>query len=179
MISIIGSGRVGTTIAFLCASNSIGNILVINRTKRKAIGEALDITNAFPSKSEFSIKGTDDFSKLSNSKVVVIVASNGIYTKSRIDNMGSQVKMIKNISPKIKKYCPSAVVLVISNPLNVLTYVFPKETKFSRFKVICIASSLDSSGFCYLISKNYLIFNPLYRMLWFWESIGFNGSYLF
>ena len=153
MISIIGSGRVGASIAFLCASNSIDDILLVNRTKSKAIGEALDIANAIPSNSKFSINGTDDFSKLSNSKIIVITASNGTYTKNRTENMGLQVKMIKEISSKIKKYCPSAIVLVISNPLDVLTYVFQKETKFSRFKVIGIASSLDSSRFRYLISK--------------------------
>ena len=153
MISIIGSGRVGASIAFLCASNSLDDILLVNRTKSKAIGEALDITNAIPPNSKFSIKGTDDFSKLSNSKIIVITASDGIYTKSRTDNMGLQVKMMKDISSKITKYCPSAIVLVVSNPLDVLTYVFQKETKFSRFKVIGIASSLDSSRFRYLISK--------------------------
>ena len=153
MISIIGSGRVGASIAFLCASNALDDILLVNRTKSKATGEALDIANAIPPNSKFSITGTGDFSKLSNSQVVVITASNGTYTKSRTENMGLQVKMMKEISAKIKKYCPSAIVLVVSNPLDVLTYVFQKETKFSRFKVIGIASSLDSSRFRYLISK--------------------------
>ena len=153
LISIVGSGRVGASIAFLCASNSLDDILLVNRTKSKAIGESLDIANAIPSNSKFSINGTDDFSKLSNSKIIVITASIGIYTKSRTEHMPLQVKMIKEISSKIKRYCPSAIVLMISNPLDVLTYFFQRETKFSRFKVIGIASSLDSSRFRFLISK--------------------------
>jgi malate dehydrogenase len=67
--------------------------------------------------------------------------------------MISQINMIKDIAEKVKKYCPSAIVLVISNPLDVLTYFFQKESGFSRFKVIGVASSLDSSRFRYLISE--------------------------
>ena len=67
--------------------------------------------------------------------------------------MSSQVTMIKEIAEKIKHHCPSAIILLISNPLDVLTYFFQKETEFSRFKVIGIASSLDSSRFRYFISE--------------------------
>ena len=62
-----------------------------------------------------------------------------------------QVKMIKEIGKKIKKYCPSSIILIISNPIDVLTYFFQKETNFGKNKVIGIASSLDSSRFRYLL----------------------------
>ena len=65
----------------------------------------------------------------------------------------AQVKMIKNIANEIKKNCNSSNVLIISNPVDVLTYYFIKETNFSRNNVIGIASSLDSSRFRYLLSK--------------------------
>ncbi|EGG41701.1 lactate/malate dehydrogenase [Candidatus Nitrosarchaeum limnium SFB1] len=155
MISIIGSGKVGTAIAFLCITNSLDDILFVNRTKSKAIGEALDISNAVPANSNITIHGTDDFSKISGSNIVVITASTGTYLKSRTEMMDAQVKMIKEIANKIKKYCPSAIVLVVSNPLDVLTFIFQKETQFSRNKVIGIASSLDSSRFRYLLSEKF------------------------
>lgn len=155
MISIVGSGRVGASIAFLCVSNALDDVLLVNRTKSKAIGEALDIANAIPPTSEFSICGTDDYSKLSGSDVVVIAASTGIYQKNRVENIYSQVKMIKEIAKKIKCYCPSAIVLLISNPLDVLTYFFQRETQLPRFKIIGIASSLDTSRFRYFISKKF------------------------
>lgn len=155
MISIIGSGKVGTAIAFLCISTSLDDVLLVNRTKDKAIGEALDISNAVPENSNVSIHGTDDFSKIIDSDIIVITASTGTYLKSRTEMMGAQVKMIKNIAKEIKKYCPSAIILVVSNPLDVLTYVFQKETKISRNKVIGIASSLDSSRFRYLLSEKF------------------------
>jgi malate dehydrogenase len=157
LISIIGSGKVGSAIAFLCISNSLDDVLLVNRTKNKAIGKALDISNAIPENSNISIHGTDDFSKISGSDIVVVTASTGIYLKSRTEMMEEQVKMIKEIANQIKKYCPFAIVLIVSNPLDVLTFVFQKETQLSRNKVIGIASSLDSSRFRYLLSEKFKI----------------------
>jgi malate dehydrogenase len=157
MISIIGSGRVGVAIAFLCISNSLDDVLLVNRTKSKAIGEALDISNAIPENSNISIHGTDDFSKISGSDIVVITASTGIYLKNRTEMMDTQVIMIKEIAKQIKKYCPSAIILIVSNPLDILTFVFQKETQLPRNKIIGIASSLDSSRFRYLLSEKFKV----------------------
>lgn len=129
----------------------------MNRTKNKAIGKALDISNAIPENSNISIHGTDDFSKIIGSNIVVITASTGVYLKSRTEMMDAQVKMIKEIANQIKKYCSFAIVLIVSNPLDVLTFIFQKETQFSRNKVIGIASSLDSSRFRYLLSEKFKI----------------------
>ena len=157
MISIVGSGKVGSAIAFLCVSNSLDDVLLVNRTKDKAIGKALDISNAIPENSNVSIHGTNDFSKISGSDIVVITASTGIYLKSRTELMDAQVKMIKEVANQIKKHCPFAIVLIVSNPLDVLTFVFQKETQLSRNKVIGIASSLDSSRFRYILSEKFNI----------------------
>ncbi|MGD8300527.1 MAG: lactate dehydrogenase, partial [Nitrosopumilaceae archaeon] len=81
MISIIGSGLVGSSIAFLCAANALDDIVLLNRTKSKALGEALDISNAIPKNSDITIKGTDDYSEIRDSKIIVITASTGIYLK--------------------------------------------------------------------------------------------------
>jgi len=153
LISIIGSGRVGASIGFLCVANALDDVLLVNRTKDKALGESLDIANAIPFTSKYSIKGTDDYSELSGSNIIVIAASRDNYTKDRTENLKSQVDMIKEIAKKIKRYSPSSIILVISNPADVLTYFFQKESGFSRFKIMGIASSLDSSRFRYLISE--------------------------
>lgn len=153
LISIIGSGRVGSTIGFLCVSHAIDDVLLVNADKEIAIGESLDIASAIPSSSKFSIKATSDISQIQGSRIVVIAASVGDYTTDRAEHIGKQVKMIKSIADDVKKYCPSAIILVVSNPLDVLTYYFQKQSLFSRFKVIGIASSLDSSRFRYHISE--------------------------
>lgn len=149
----MGSGRVGISIAFLCTSNALDDVLLVNTNKKKAVGEALDVANAIPAQSKFSIRGTDDYSELVGSDIVVIAASVSVYTKDRSENMDLQVEMIKYIAEKIKQYCPSAIVLIVSNPLDVMTYFFQKHSGFSRFKVIGIASSLDTSRFRYYISE--------------------------
>jgi malate dehydrogenase len=153
LISIIGSGLVGSSIAFLCASNSLDDVVLLNRTKSKAIGEALDISNAIPKNSDITVRGTDDYSKISNTDIIVIAASAGVYLKNRYENTDTQVEMIKEIGKKIKTNCQSPIVLIVSNPVDVLTYFFQKETNFSKNKVIGIASSLDSSRFRYFLSK--------------------------
>lgn len=157
MISIVGSGRVGTAIAFLCVSNALDDVLLVNRTESKAIGGSLDVSNAIPPTSKFSVVGTKDYSELSGSSVVVIAASVEGYSRDRTENIVSQVNLIKEIAGKIKLYCPSAIVLLISNPLDVLTYFFQKETGFCRFKVIGIASSLDTSRLRCLVSKKFSV----------------------
>ena len=138
-------------------SNALDDVLLVNRNEDKAIGVSLDISNAIPATSKFSIRGTSDYSKLSGSDIVIISASMGEYLKDRTENMISQVTMIKEVAEKIKQYCPSAIILLISNPLDILTYFFQKETNFSRFKVIGIASSLDTGRFRYLISQKFSV----------------------
>ncbi len=153
MISIIGSGLVGSSIAFLCASSSLDDIVLLNRTKSKALGEALDISNAIPKNSDITIHGTDDYSEISDSNIIVIAASTGGYVEDRNETIDAQVKMIKEIGKKIKTNCQFPIVLIISSPVDVITYFFQKETNFSKNKVIGIASSLDSSRFRYFLSK--------------------------
>ncbi len=97
--------------------------------------------------------GTDDYSKIVGSKIIVITASTGVYLKNRTEMIDTQVIMIREIANKIKDYCNNAIVLIVSNPLDILTYFFQKETQFSRKKVIGIASSLDSSRFRYHLSE--------------------------
>ena len=73
----------------------------------------LDISNAIPKNSDITIRGTDDYSEISNSDIIVITASTGVYLKNRNEMIDEQVKMIKEIGKKIKKYCPSSTILII------------------------------------------------------------------
>ena len=152
MISIIGSGRVGSAIAFLAASTSLDDIHLVNRHKDKALGQAIDISSAIPADSKISVVGTD-YSDIRNSEVIVISASTGTYMTSRTEMMSEQIKMIRDIAKKIKRYAPDSKILMITNPVDVLTYVFQKEINLSRQQVIGVASSLDSARFRYLLAR--------------------------
>ncbi|TBR06906.1 MAG: lactate dehydrogenase [Candidatus Nitrosotenuis sp.] len=153
MISIIGSGKVGSAVGFLCGSFSLDDAVMINRNEKKAIGEALDITNAIPVSSSISITGTSDYSKIKDSKVVVITASSRVHLQSRSEIMFDQAKMVQKIAANITKYAPDSKILMITNPVDVLTYVIQKEATFLPKSVIGVASSLDSSRFRYLLAQ--------------------------
>jgi len=136
----------------LAASTSLDDIHLVNLHKDKALGQALDISSAIPADSKISVVGTD-YSDIRNSEVVVISASTGTYMTSRTEMMSEQIKMIRDIAKKIKRYTPDSKILMITNPLDILTYVFLKETNLPREKIIGVASSLDSSRFRYLLSR--------------------------
>jgi len=136
----------------LAASTSLDDIHLVNLHKDKALGQALDISSAIPADSKISVVGSD-YSDIRNSEVVIISASTGTYQTSRTEMMSEQIKMIRDIAKKIKRYTPDSKILMITNPLDVLTYVFLKETNLPREKVIGVASSLDSSRFRYLLAR--------------------------
>lgn len=155
MISIIGSGKVGSALAFLCGSFGLDNVILVNRNEKKAIGEALDISNTIPATSTISINGTNDYSKIKNSDVIAITASSGVHLQSRTEIMYDQAIMIREISQNIARYAPEAKILMITNPVDVLTYLIQKVGRFPSQNVIGVASSLDSSRFRYILSKEF------------------------
>jgi malate dehydrogenase len=141
-------------VGFLTASTGLDDVVFINSTKSKAIGEALDITNAIPEGSPISVIGTDDFELIRDSKVIVITANKGKITTTRTDLLAANVPLAKEIAQKIKKYNDNAKIVIVTNPLDVITYVMLKETGFARENVIGMGSSLDSSRFRYLLAKS-------------------------
>lgn len=155
LISIIGSGRVGTAIAFLAASTSLDDISLINRTSTKAQGEALDITNSISKNSSVSVVASN-FSQLINADVIVISVSATTYTIDRYQMFSGQKLIIKSIAQKIKKYAnPDAKILLVSNPVDPLTYFFQQEASWPQNQIMGIASSLDSSRFRFLLAKKF------------------------
>jgi malate dehydrogenase len=153
LITIIGSGKVGSAIAFLIAATSLDDIVLVNRNKEKAQGTALDVSNAVSVDSPVSVVGTDDYSKIKNSEVVIISASAGNLGASRMDLLEQNVALIKDIAKKIKQYSPDSKILIVTNPLDIITYVFQKHGFYPKEKAIGIAGNLDSSRFRYILAK--------------------------
>src|SRR5574337_737397 len=131
MISIIGTGRVGSAIGFLTAATSLDDVVLVNRNKNKAMGEALDIANTIPKNSSISITGTDDFEQISGSKVIVITTGAGKIVTDRSDLIPYTVPIIREISKKITKYACDAKIVVVTNPVDVITYCILQETGMS------------------------------------------------
>jgi malate dehydrogenase len=130
----------------------LDDIVLVNRTKSKAIGEALDIANTIQD-SSISVTGTDDFEYIAGSKVIIIVASSGKMITDRTELLPYNVPIAKEISKKIRKYANDAKVIVVTNPVDVITYCIVKESGLPKENVIGMGSSLDSSRFRYLLSQ--------------------------
>ena len=153
MISIIGAGRVGSALAFLLASEALDDIVLVNKPKDKAIGESLDIMSALPPTTKISITGTDDMAQIKKSNIVVITASVGKITDERTDLLPFNFPIIKEISNDIRKFADDAKIIVVTNPVDIITYQVMKETEFNSNSVIGMGSSLDSTRFRYILGK--------------------------
>ena len=153
MLSIIGAGRVGSALAFLAAQSGIDDIVLYNRTKNKSLGETLDVVNAIPEKSLISITGTDDISLIKNSDVVVITVSGGAIKEDRNELLPFNVPIVSEICKNLRKYADDAKIIIVTNPVDIITHQVLKQTEFSREQVIGMGSSLDSSRFRYLLAK--------------------------
>lgn len=143
----------GSAVALLCTASSVGDIVLVNRDEKKAIGQMYDLTNAIPMPSDVSITAASDYSQIAGSDVVVITASSGIHKLHRTELLYDNVSMIRSILPNITKYASDAKILVITNPVDVITYVVQKEGAFSPNNVIGISSELDSKRFRYLLAQ--------------------------
>lgn len=153
MISVIGIGKVGAAFAFLAASSSIDDLVLVNRTKNKALGELLDIVNTVPQKSKISIKATDDMSSVKDSDVIVITVGGGVIKEDRTDLIPFNSPMISSLAKELQKYAAKSKIVVVTNPVDVMTYQLLQETGFSKNQIIGMGSSLDSSRFRYLLAK--------------------------
>jgi malate dehydrogenase len=153
-ISIIGSGKVGENVAYYTAIFGLGDIYIFGREKEgihKAKGIAYDINEmVYLLGHDIKVDGisynTEGWEKLKDSDIVVITA--GIPRKpgmSREDLLKVNLQLIKYFSEQIKKYSPQAVVIVVSNPVDVLTYMTLKYTEFDKRKVMGMAGVLDTA----------------------------------
>lgn len=148
-IAVIGAGNVGAMIASRVADAGLADVVLLDIVPGLAKGKALDISDARPifgSKSK--ITGTENFDDIKGANIVVITA--GLARKpgmSRDDLLKKNAAILKDISSHIKKLCPSSIAIVVTNPLDVMTYLVMKTTGFDPKKVIGMAGLLDTARF--------------------------------
>jgi len=147
-ISIIGSGGVGASVAYNILSRvQPQELVLIDIAEGLAAGTALDLedTRGFL-KFSTRVTGTCDYSCLKDSDIVVFTA--GIARKqgmTRADLIKINSGIVKSAAAQIKNLAPDSIVITVTNPLDVITYIMAKETGFSRTKVLGMGSSLDTS----------------------------------
>lgn len=154
-ITVVGAGNVGATCANVMAVKELASEIVLLDIKEGvAEGKALDImqTSALLGFDTRVIGVTGDYSKTSDSDVVVITS--GIPRKpgmTREELIGINAGIVKDVAQNILKYSPNAILVVISNPMDTMTYLALKSTKLPKNRIIGMGGILDSSRFkCYL-----------------------------
>lgn len=145
-ITIIGTGSVGSTIAYtLTATGIASEIVMIDVNDKKAMGEALDIRQGTPFCSPCSIYA-GSYTDAKNSDIVIITS--GVARKpgqTRLDLAQTNVDILKSIIPQITKYAPEATYVIVSNPVDILTYTFCKCSDIPEERIIGSGTILDTS----------------------------------
>lgn len=153
-VSIIGAGAVGATLAQRILESSIADVVLVDIFKALSQGKAFDLLDASPIVGhEKNITGTDDYEEIRNSDIVVITA--GLPRKpgmTRDDLVAKNAAIIRSVAPNVKKYAPEAILIVVTNPLDNMTYLTLKTTGFAKQKVIGMAGLLDGARFIYLLA---------------------------
>ncbi len=149
MISIVGAGKVGSAAAFNILRYRIGDVVLIDVFENLAKGEALDMMQTAPAiEFDGKIVGTSDFSLMRGSDLVIVTAGQARKPEmSRIDLMNTNAKIVKTVVKEVVKYAPNSKLMVVTNPVDVMTYVAYKESGFERNRVFGMGNVLDAMRF--------------------------------
>ncbi len=146
-ISIIGAGNVGSAIAQLIASTGIADVVLYDIVEGMPQGKALDLAESCTLWNSTSIiKGTNSYDDISGSDIVVITA--GLTRKpgmSRSDLLHANAEIVNTASNEIAKNSPNAIVIVVTNPMDVMAHLAWKTTEFSCKRVMGMGGILDAS----------------------------------
>ena len=155
-ITIIGSGSVGSTISYTLMVMGLANeICMIDINSKNAFGVALDIQQGTPFCTSCRVY-SGDYSDAKDSNIVIITS--GAARKpgmSRLDLAQINIDILNSITPEITKYAPDAIYIIVSNPVDVLTYVFCKNSGIPEERVIGSGTILDTARLRAKLSKIY------------------------
>lgn len=148
-ITIIGAGKVGSTVAQLCAYENLTDIVLLDNPAEIARGVALDLMQSAPIEHfDVDVTGTGDYADIEDSEIICVTAgirrTPGI---SRSDLLNKNAEVIIQISKKIAAHAPKSKIIVVTNPLDSMTLVAKKATEFPRERVLGMAGVLDSARF--------------------------------
>jgi malate dehydrogenase len=154
-VAVIGSGNVGATTVYYIAEKNMADVVMLDVVEGLPESKALDFLHTAPLRGYHGkIVGATDYRQIAGAEVVVMTA--GIARKPGMDRMEllkTNVDIAKKASQAIARYAPEAVVIVVTNPLDVICMVALRETGFALKKVIGQAGVLDSTRFCYFIAE--------------------------
>jgi malate dehydrogenase len=149
MITVVGAGKVGSSAAFNILGRRISDVVLIDVAENLARGEALDMMQAAPAiEFDGKIRGTSDFSEMKGSELVIVTAGQARQPgMSRIDLANVNAKIIRSVVKEVVKYAPDCKLMIVTNPVDVMTYIAYKESKFDRRRVFGMGNILDTLRF--------------------------------
>jgi malate dehydrogenase len=148
-IALIGAGNIGGTLAHLCLLKRLGDIVLYDISEGVSQGKALDLAQCGPIEGiDLHITGTNDYKDIAGADVAIVTA--GLPRQpgmSRDDLLETNAKVMKTVGEGIKKHCPNAFVICITNPLDVMVSVLQKYSGAPDNKIVGMAGVLDSARF--------------------------------
>ncbi|MDX6749980.1 malate dehydrogenase [Geminicoccaceae bacterium 1502E] len=156
-IALIGAGQIGGTLAHLVGLKELGDVVLFDIVEGMPAGKALDLVESSPVEGfNASIVGASDFAAIEGADVVIVTA--GVPRKpgmSRDDLIGINTGVMKNVGEAIKRYCPDAFVICITNPLDAMVWALQKVCGLPPQKVVGMAGVLDSARFRYFLAEEF------------------------
>ena len=156
-IALIGGGQIGGTLAHLAGLKELGDVVIFDIVKGIPQGKALDLAEASPvSPYNVDLKGSNNYSAIKDSDVVIVTA--GVPRKpgmSRDDLLSINLKVMSDVGAGIKKYCPKAFVICITNPLDAMVWALQKFSGVKPNMIVGMGGVLDSARFRYFLSQEF------------------------
>ena len=155
-IALVGAGQIGGTLALLAGLKELGDVVLFDVIEGVPQGKALDIAEASPIEDfDAKLAGGNDYSIIEGADVVIVTA--GFPRKpgmSRDDLIGKNAEVVATVGQNIKKHCPDAFVITITNPLDVMVWVMRESSGLPHQRVIGMAGVLDSARFRYFLAQD-------------------------
>ena len=158
-IALVGAGQIGGTLALLAGLKDLGDVVLFDVVEGVPQGKSLDLAQASPVEGfDATYVGTNTYDALKGADVVIVTA--GIPRKpgmSRDDLIATNAKVIETVGQNIKKQCPNAFVIVITNPLDVMVFVMQEASGLPASRVVGMAGVLDSARFRYFLASEFKV----------------------
>ena len=154
-VAVIGAGNVGATCAFVLAERKVGEVLLLDIYEGFAKGKALDMSQGGRVLNyDGRVTGTNNYEDIANSDVVVVTS--GFPRQpgmTREDLIGKNADIVSQVGEGIRNHAPNAIVVMVTNPLDLMTYHMQKVTGFAHNRVVGQAGILDSARMTHFIAQ--------------------------
>lgn len=160
-VSIIGCGRVGMSTAFsILHHNTVNELVLVSRCVDEIVGEELDLEHGLSFLSHAKITATEEYFDIKDSDIVIITAGAAQQPgETRLDLARKNIEIIETMIPRIVQHAPEAVILIVSNPVDVLTYKAYQIAGLPKGQIFGSGTTLDTARFRFHLSE-FLHVNP-------------------